>query len=67
MSQSKGNVRPGGGKDRQTLFYRTLPAKARDPTTSFPQMNGGNTPNLVLKIFPTNPTLQENITILRLK
>ena len=31
------------------LFNRTLPAKGRDPTTSPQQVNGGNTPNLVLK------------------
>ena len=35
--------------DRQTLFYRTLPAKATDPTTSLQQVTGSNTPNLVLK------------------
>ena len=35
--------------DRQTLLYRTLPAEARDPTTSLQQATGGNTPNLVLK------------------
>ena len=42
--------RKGGQKeDRQTLFYRTLLAKAEGPTTSLQQVTGGNTPNLVLK------------------
>ena len=35
-------------RDRQTLFYRTLPAEARD-TTSLQQVTGGNAPNLALK------------------
>ena len=36
-------------KDRQTLFYRTLPAEAGGPTTSLQEMTGGNRPNLVVK------------------
>ena len=49
MSQSGENVQTDGRIDGQTLFYRTLPAKAGDPTTSIQQVTGGNTPNLVLK------------------
>ena len=48
MSQSHVNIR-ADRRDRQTLFYRTLPAKAKDPTTSLQQVTGGNTPNFVLK------------------
>ena len=48
MSQSQENLQADGRRDRQTLFYRTLPAEARDTTTSLQQMTGGNTPNLVL-------------------
>ena len=39
----------GQKRDRQTLFYRTFPAKARGPATSLQQVTDGNTPNLVLK------------------
>ena len=49
MSQSQENLRADGRRDKQTLFYRTLPAEASDPTTSLQQVTGGNTPNLVLK------------------
>ena len=38
-----------GSRDRQTLFHRTLPAEARNPTTFLQQVTGGNTPNLVLE------------------
>ena len=48
ISQFQENLRADGGRDRQTLFYRTLPAEVRD-TTSLQQVTGGNTPNLVLK------------------
>ena len=34
--------------DGQTLFYRTLPAKAGSPTISVQQVACGITPNLVL-------------------
>ena len=49
MSQSRENVQTDGRMDGQTLFYRTLPAEARAPTTSLQQVTDGNTPNLVLK------------------
>ena len=49
MSQSRENLRTDGRMDGQTLFYRTLPGEAGVPTTSFQQVTGGNTPNLVLK------------------
>ena len=49
MSQSQENLRADKRRDRQTLFYRTLPAEARDPTASLQQVTGGNTPNLVFK------------------
>ena len=48
MSQSQENLQAGGRRDRQTLFYSTFPAEARDTTTSYQQVTGGNTPNLVL-------------------
>ena len=46
-------------------FFTKTPQK----TTSLQQVTGGNTPNLVLKIFSkfSNSTTQENTTILRLK
>ena len=49
MSQSQKNLWADGSRDRQTLLYRTLPAEARDTTTSLQQVTGGNTSNLVLK------------------
>ena len=49
MSQSRENLRTDGQMDRQTLFYRTLPAEAEGATTSLQQVTGGDTPNLVLK------------------
>ena len=49
MNQSQENLRPDERRDRQTPFYRTLPAEARDPITSLQKVTGGNTPNLVLK------------------
>ena len=70
MSQSQENSWRGGRadrmRDRQTLFYRTLPAEAWIPTTSLQQVTGGNTPNIVLKrilgncliIPPLKKTLQ---------
>ena len=65
MGQSQENVwtegRKNGRRDRQTLLYRTLPAKTGGPTTSLQQVTGGNAPN------PKYSTTQENITILRLK
>ena len=50
-SQSKDNLQADGRRDRQTLFYRTLPAQGRDPTASLQQVTGGSTPNLTLKIM----------------
>ena len=49
MSQSQENLSADRRRDKQNLFYRTLPAEARDPKTSLQQVTGGNTPNLVLK------------------
>ena len=53
MSQSQENVqvngRTDGRRDRQTLFYRTLPVEARGPTTHLQQATVGNTPNPFLK------------------
>ena len=53
MSQSQETLRTDGRtdgrRDRQTLFYRTLPAEIGSPTTSHQQVTGGNTPSLVLK------------------
>ena len=64
MSQSQGILWADGMSDRQTLFHRTLPAEARDPTTSLQQVTGGNTPNLVLKrtlrYFPKIPPIKKN-------
>ena len=65
MSQSQENLRAEGRRDRQTIFYRTLPAEDRD-ATSLQQVTGGNTPNLVLnrmvryflKIQPLKKILQ---------
>ena len=68
MSQSQENVWADGTRDRQNIFYRTLPAEIRGTATSLQQVTAGNTPNLVLnKIFSKNSTTQENITILRLQ
>ena len=47
MSQSQENVRAEGRRDRQTIFYRTLPTEDRD-ATCLQQVTGGNTPYLVL-------------------
>ena len=49
MSQSQENLWADGRRDRQTIFYRTLPAEARGTTTFLQQVTAGNTPNLVLK------------------
>ena len=49
MSQSQENLWADGRRDRQTVFYRTLPAETRGTTTSLQQVTAGNTPNLVLK------------------
>ena len=62
MSQSQENLRPDGRRDRQTLFYRTLPAEAGDPTTSLQQVTGGNTPNLVLKRMLKKISSKNSIT-----
>ena len=67
MSQSKENLwkdgRTDGRRDRQTLFYSTLPAEAGGPITSLQQVTGGNTPNLVLKrmlrYFLKTPSLKK--------
>ena len=71
MSQSQENLRAVGRRDRQTLFYRILPAEARDPRTSFQHVTGGEYTKSCLKenakIFSKHSTTQENITILRLK
>ena len=49
MSQSQENLWTDGRRDRQTVFYRVLPAETRGTTTSLQQVTAGNTPNLVLK------------------
>ena len=49
MSQSQENLWADGRTDRQTVFYRALPAKIRGRTTSLQQLTAENTPNLVLK------------------
>ena len=49
MSQYQENLWADGTRDRQTVFYRNLPAKTRGTTTSLQQLTAGNTPNLVLK------------------
>ena len=53
MSQSQENLwtdrKADRTRDRQTLFFRTLPGKAGRPTTFLQQVTGGNTSNLVLK------------------
>ena len=67
MSQSQENLWTDGRtdrkRDRQTLFYRTLPADSGGPTTCLQQVTGGNTPNLVLKrmlrYFLKIPTLKK--------
>ena len=53
MSQSQENLWADGRRDRQTVFYRTLPAETRGTTTSLQQLTAGNTPNLVLKTILT--------------
>ena len=66
MSQSQENVRADGGRDRQTIFYMTLPAETMGTTTCLQQLTAGNTPNLVLetmlryflKFPPLKKTLQ---------
>ena len=49
MSQSQENLWADAKRDRQTVFYRTLPAETRVTTISLQQVTAGNTPNLVLK------------------
>ena len=49
MSQSQENLWAGGRTDRQTEFYRTLPAETMGTTTSLQQVTAGNTTNPVLK------------------
>ena len=48
MSQSQENLWADGRRDRQTIFYMTLP-ETRGTTTYVQQLTAGNTPNLVLK------------------
>ena len=65
ITQSQENLRADGRRDRQTLFYRILPAEDRDTGASLQQVTGGNTPNPVLnrmlrdflKIPPLNKIL----------
>ena len=49
MSQSQENLWADGRRDRQTVFYGTLPAETSGTTTSVQQLTAGNTRNLVLK------------------
>ena len=49
MSQSQENLWADGRRDRQTVFYGTLPGKTSGTTTSLQQLTAENTPNLVLK------------------
>ena len=53
MSRSQKKVRVDKRTDRrrgkEILLYRTLLTEAGGATTSFQQVTGGNTPNLVLK------------------
>ena len=49
MSQSQENVRVDGRRDRQTVFYRTLPTETGGTTTSLQQVTAGHAPNFVLK------------------
>ena len=49
MSQSQENLWAHARRGRQTVFYRTLPAKTSGTTNSLQQLIAGNTPNLVLK------------------
>ena len=66
MSQSEENVRTDrrtdGRRDKQTLFYRTLPAEVGGPTTSLQQVTGGNAPNIdlmrMVKYFLKFPPLK---------
>ena len=68
MSQSQENVhtdgRTDGRRDRQILFYRTLPAETDGPTTSFQQVTWGNSEYTLscfkknAKIFSKNSTTQ---------
>ena len=68
MSQSRKNLRTDGKMDGQTLFHRTFPAEAEDPTTSLQQVTGGNTPNLVfkrmLRYFLKIPQLKKMLQVL---
>ena len=49
MSQSQGNLWADGRADRETEFYRTLPAENRGTTISLQKVTAGNTTNLALK------------------
>ena len=63
MSQSQENLQADGRRDRQTVFYRTLPAETRVTTTSLQLVTAGNTPNYFLKrmlrYFLKIPTLKK--------
>ena len=48
MSQYQENLWADGTRDRQTVFYKTLPAESRG-TTPLQQVIAGYTPNLFLK------------------
>ena len=49
MSPSQKNLWADGRRDRQTVFYKTLPTETRGTTTSLKQLTARKTPNLVLK------------------
>ena len=49
MSQSEENLLTDGRRDRQAVFYWTLPTDTRGTTTSLHQLTAGNTSGLVLK------------------
>ena len=49
MSQSQENLWAHRRRERQAVFYRTLPAETRGTTTSLQQLTAVNTSNLVLK------------------
>ena len=66
LSQTQENLWEDRRRDRQTVFYRTLPAKAMGTTTSLQRVIAENTLNLVLtrmlrnflKIEPLKKKLQ---------
>ena len=71
MSQSQENLQADGRRDSQILFYRTLPAEARDPNNLSSASDWWEYNQSFFKenamISSKNSTTQENITILRLK